>query len=177
MRFVSLPRWGVVLGLALIAVIGMGAGGCRGSKPDAAAEQAGPDTTARDATSPDTTTSDAMADADSNEGRPGPIPHGPTPGTVRVRATITSCDTTTSPVQCGLQIEKILSYGSSTPTVSKGVRTVQLASGLLETRTVDALTSTSHIFVLRHAGPQPEMGREEGEEARVEWTAQSIEKK
>jgi hypothetical protein len=170
------PRWGVVVGLALLAMLGTGAGGCQGSKPEATAEQTGPDTAASDAMHSDTTASDTMADADSNDGRPGPIAPGPAPGTVRVEAVVESCDTTASPVQCRLQIEKILGYGSSTPTLSKGMRTVRFASGLLEEQAVDALRSTSHIFVLSHAGPQPEMGAEEGQ-ARIEWTAQSVEQK
>jgi hypothetical protein len=146
-------------------------GACRTDGPDTTAEPASADTAV--ATVPSNDTSTAMSDS---VDRPDPPPPGPAPGTAHVRAEITSCDAASSPVRCQVRVEEVLGYGSATPPLSPGERTVGLASSLLADRSVAALDTLGvRTFVLKHAGDRPDLGDQSAEEPSPEWTILSIE--
>ena len=153
-----------LLGLLCLLV-----GACRTNNPDAASQDTGEDTTMAEAPG-DTST----AAADSVD-RPDPPAPAPAPGTARVRLEIGSCDAATEPVRCQIQVAEVLGYGSATPPLSTGERTMRLADALLADRDVTALEGSGpHTVVARHAGDRPSVGGA-AEEDRPEWTVQSIE--
>jgi len=161
----ALVGWACLLGLLCLLV-----GACRTNNPDAASQAADEDTTVADAASGDTST----AAADSVD-RPDPPPPAPAPGTARLRVEIGACDTSTEPVRCQIQVAEVLGYGSATPPLSTGERTMRLADALLADRDVTALEGSGpHTVVARHAGDRPSVGGAAGED-RPEWTVQSIE--
>lgn len=139
----------------------------------------GPDTTTSDAAGDDTTMADAssdtsMASPDSMPGQEPPPP--PAPGTARMRAKITSCDAAAEPVRCQVRIKEVLGYGSATPPLSAGERTVGVASSLLKDRDAATLdTLSTRTVVLRHAGDRPDFGDQPEDEKPPAWTIQSIE--
>lgn len=162
-------------GLIFLAAICVIVGGCRGSEPEHAAEQAEVDTMSSDETAEaDSTGRDPNGTESDTVSRPGPIPPGPAPGTVRVRAVVAACDTTTTPVQCQLRIADVLAYGSSTSPISTGERTVRFSETLLSGRSLDDLKVGSRVYVLHHAGDRPVTTEEDAGEKRIEWTARSI---
>ena len=164
-------RVGLIV-LAAVCVIGAG---CRESGPERAAGQTEADTMSSAETSEsDSTVRDTSGTDSDTVRRPGPIPPGPAPGTVRVRAVVASCDTTTTPAQCRLQIEEVLAYGSSTPPISSGERTVRLSETFLSRRTLDDLREDPRIYILHHAGDRPVAAEDDAEDERIEWTARSI---
>lgn len=139
----------------------------------------GPDGTTSESAETDTSRAEAPADtsmppSDSAARLKNPPP-APAPGTARIRAEILSCDAADTPVHCRIRMEEVLDYGSSTPPLSTGERTVRLASSLLEDRDKETLKKLGpHTFVVRHVGDQPEFGGEASGENRPEWTIQSI---
>lgn len=124
-------------------------------------------TTDADSTARDTTAADSSS-------RPGAIPPGPAPGTVRVRASLASCDTARTPVHCQLRIEEVLAYGSSTPVIGTGERTVRLSAALLSGRSVDEVEGRSYEYVLRHIGERQAVREGEEKTAPAEWTIRGI---
>jgi hypothetical protein len=170
-----LSRCRVRAGLLLLGVICVIIG-CRGSEPERASEQTVADTTSWEGAVVDSSGQDTTGAESDSVRRPGPVPPGPAPGTVRVRAVVASCDTTSNPTHCQLRIEEVLAYGSSTPPIGTGERSVHFSEGLLSERAVDDLTATSHVYVLHHVGDRPRV-RKGGGERRVEWTARSIDPK
>lgn len=128
----------------------------------------------------DTSRAEAPADtstppSDSAARLKNPSP-APSPGTARIRAEILSCDAVPPPMHCRIRVEEVLEYGSSTPPLSTGQRTMRLASSLLEDPGKEPLEKLGpHPFVVRHAGDQPDLEGETSEEKRPEWTLQSIE--
>lgn len=162
--------WLILFGTICVVV------GCRGSEPERVPEHPNADTTtgkaAVDSSGQDTTS----AEPDTVK-RPGPVPPGPAPGTARVRAVVTSCDTTGTVTHCQLRIDEVLAYGSATPPIGAGERTVRFSSGLLDDRTLADLTKESRVYVLHHAGDRP-VARDSAErESPIEWTARSVEPK
>ncbi len=156
-----------MLGLLLLLL-----GACRTDGPDTTtAGAAEEDTTVADAAPGDTST----AAADSAD-RPDPPPPAPAPGTARLRVEIGACDATTEPVPCQIQVAEVLGYGSATPPLSTGERTMRLADALLADRDVTALEGSGpHTVVARHGGHRPDVGGASGED-RPAWTVQSIER-
>ncbi|PSQ66681.1 MAG: hypothetical protein BRD32_02120 [Bacteroidetes bacterium QH_2_64_74] len=154
-----------VLGLLLLLF-----GACRTDGPDTTtAGAADEDTAVAEASPSDTST--AMPDS---ADRPGPPPPAPAPGTARLRAEIIECDASAEPVRCQVRVITVLAYGSSTPPISSGEHAVRLASSLLDERGVSALEASGpRTVVARHAGDQPDLGQQSGNE-RPEWTIQSI---
>ena len=160
--------FGSICALGLLCLL---IGACRTDGPDTTADPAGADTAVANVTASDTST--AMSDSID---RPDPPPPGPAPGTAHVRAEITSCDTASSPVRCQVRVDEVLGYGSATPPLSPGERTMGLASSLLADRSATALdTLGARTFVLKHAGDRPDLGNQSAEETSSEWTIQSIE--
>jgi hypothetical protein len=161
----ALVRSACLLGLLCLLV-----GACRTNNPDAASQAADEDTTVADAAPGDTSTA-----ATDSVDRPTPPPPAPAPGTARVRVEIVSCDGATEPVRCQVRVTKVLGYGSATPPLSTGERTMRLADALLADRDVTTLEGSGpHTVVARHAGDRPSVGEVAGED-RPEWTVQSIE--
>jgi len=151
-----------LLGLLCLLV-----GACRTNNPDAASQDTGEDTTMAEAPG-DTST----AAADSVD-RPDPPAPAPAPGTARVRLEIGSCDAATEPVRCQVRVAEVLDYGSATPPLSTGERTVRLAASLLADRDVTALEASGpHTVVVRHSDRPDIDGAGEDQPA---WTVQSIE--
>ncbi|PSQ73164.1 MAG: hypothetical protein BRD34_02790, partial [Bacteroidetes bacterium QH_6_64_77] len=94
--------------------------------------------------------------------------------TARLRAEIVECDASAEPVRCQVRVITVLAYGSSTPPINSGEHAVRLASSLLDERGVSALEASGpRTVVARHAGDQPDLGQQSGDE-RPEWTIQSI---
>lgn len=153
----------------MLGLLGVLAGACRTNGPDAASDAADDDTTMTDMTSGDTSATSDSVD------RRNPPP-APAPGTARVRAEIVSCNAAAAPVRCQLRVDEVLDYGSATPTLSTGERTVGLTSSLLDDRDATALdTLGPRTFVVRHAGDSPNLGEKSGTEKSPEWTIRSIE--
>lgn len=143
-------------------------GACRTNNPDAASQAADEDTTVADAASGDTSTA-----APDSVDRSDPPPPAPAPGTARVRIEIVSCDGTTEPVRCQVRVAEVLGYGSATPPLSTGERTMRLAASLLADRDVRVLEDSGpRTVVVRHSD-RPTLG-EAGEDPPA-WTVQSIE--
>jgi hypothetical protein len=133
----------------------------------------GPDTTT---SGPDTTRPDAASDAAAAQPNPPSAPTAPAPGTARVQAEIRSCNTEARPVRCQICVHEVLAYGSSTPPLPTGDRTVRLAPSVLNDRDAATLDGTSpQLIVLRHAGDRPDLGGDDADENRPAWTLQSVE--
>lgn len=162
-------RTWLALALAICVIAG-----CRGSEPERATGQSDVDTTTEEAAAVDSSSQDTASAESDTVRRPGPVPPGPAPGTVRVRAVVASCDTTGRLAQCRLRIDEVLAYGSSTPVIGPGERTVRFSEALLSGQAIDDLTAASHVYVLHHVGDRPRVGKDQGEEERIEWTARSI---
>ncbi len=156
------------VGVVFLAVICVIAGGCRGSEPEHVSEQTEADTDGN-------STGQDTSEGKPNTGiRPSPVPPGPAPGTVQVRAVVASCDTTKTPAHCQLRIEEVLAYGSSTPPISTGERPVRFSETLLSGRPLNDLKADLHVYVLHHAGDRRVTAEDEVKEERIEWTARSI---
>lgn len=166
------PQRSLSAGLVVLLAISVVAGGCQGGEPTSGSEQTVSDTMTAETTDVDSTDRDTTA-ADSAS-RSGAIAPGPAPGTVRVRASVASCDTTRTPVHCQLQITEVLAYGSSTPVIGTGERTVRVSTALLSDRPVDELKGNSYEYVLRHRGDQQAVREGEERTAPTEWGVRSI---
>lgn len=156
-----LLRFSVVASACALGVLCLTAESCRNDASNA---------TAADSADADTT----VAESDSTDRQNPPPP--PAPGTARVRAEIRSCNSDAEPVRCRVRVAEVLGYGSATPPLGTGEHTVRLASALLKNRTLKGLEALGpKTYVLRHAGPQPEIGDASESETQPKWTIQSIE--
>lgn len=146
-------------------------GACRTNGPDTTADSTEADTAAA------ATAEDTSSTSPDSVDRPDPPSPAPAPGTARVRAETVSCDTATTPVHCRIRVDEVLEYGSATPPLNTGERTVALASSVLdgrdETTAIDTLGRRT--FVLQHVGDQPTIGDQSGDQEAPAWTLQSIE--
>lgn len=157
--------------VVVFGVVSLAMTGCRGSgETNGTTEQGGSDTTAIVETGDTTHSADSTSDSTEVE-RPQPPPPAPAPGTAEIQATVLSVDTTGSTALCTIRIEKVLGYGSSTPPLSTGERTVGLFPGIVQD---DLTVIESRTMVLQHSGDQRLQGNRAGEEDRLEWSIQSI---
>lgn len=170
---------GLASALLLFCTLG---GGCQGPSPEEASSGAGGDTVGVDTTEVDSSTGDTSAadTSTTDTSTTGPIggdppPPAPPPGTARVRGTVVSCDTTARPSRCRIRIETVVGYGSATPPLGTGERTIVLDLDRLRGITVDSLTAAGErILVLNHAGDRPTFDEEDGDD-RLMWTLDAVE--
>ena len=156
-------------GLWALALLCMVAWSCGGSNPGTSSASEGADSASTEPVASDTSLRDTAVSVGGQESPP------PAPGTALVRASVISCDTTTAPARCQLQIAEVLAYGASTPPLSTGERTVGFDSTLFSGRIVRDLREVGErTYTLHHRGEQPVFAEESSERERLKWLVRSI---
>lgn len=166
-----------LLRLCLIIVGGLlvlGAGlGCQGSESVPAPDVSSPDTVGNGGSVADTATSDTTDEAANG---PSSLPPGPAPGTVRVRATVASCDTTATPPHCRIGIEEVLAYGSGTPPIGSGEQSVRVRPPLPDRLREERAKEAPLLLVLRHSGDRPVRNDEPPAKPPLDWILHAVER-
>jgi hypothetical protein len=156
-----LAKVACVLGLVCLLL-----GACGTDGPETTASQPADDTT--------TASVDSSTTIDDPTTKPETTP-APAPGTAQIRAAITTCDTTAAPVRCEMHVEEVLGYGSATPPLGTGDRSMALAPSLLDDRDIATIEALGpRTFVVRHAGDQPDFEKQP-DDTKSAWTIQSLE--
>lgn len=99
----------------------------------------------------------------------------PAPETVHVRAAFLSCAEDEAPVACRIHIDEVLGYGSATPPVGTGERSIHVPRvALSESHSLSELLSVppQHL-VLHHDDPQLQLPNN-GQESGPRWRLVSI---